>query len=74
MRLLFRKHPCRTFTNKREGTEHKGMSNRRGVIIKAGMDNKYNYINNNIKNGNERLNDFPAATFNLLLEPDRASS
>ena len=56
------------------GNKHKGINNKRGVIIKAGMDNKYNYTDNNIKNGNKRLNDFPAATFNLLLEPDRASS
>ena len=30
------------------------MSNRRGVIIKAGMDNKYKYIDNNTNNNNKK--------------------
>ena len=38
------------------------------------MGNKYTYKINNIKNDNKGLNDYPAATFNLLLELDRASS
>ena len=35
------KHPCKTFSRKREGTGHDGISNKRGVISKTVINITY---------------------------------
>ena len=41
VKVNLEKHPCKTFSRKREGTGHVGTNNKRGVISKTVMDNKY---------------------------------